>query len=370
MDEKPLFNENGSPSKNYNLLLSMLHKHGEGLDLLTDIVQEKTIDKTKVVQSSQSLRACIDAAPLYALTPAAERRSYEVAKELKNRSIAQAPTISVGGVTVADSMSAVFMQSDDDALRAYKAFTDSIRLDPYFAGHFVYAYEVWDEHKRHVQQLTKCTAISGTVDGEIKTVVVSAISLYFFPADNCCDAQIFNTAVAAPGSSSSFVSIALAVSIDRRGKVRHTSPIDRESTLWYMVEMMKQPQSLVDQLLYLDQPTHYIVEERPAHVPAERKLSQARPAYSNDRERWIVLDPEEVKVRFARRTDVPLGGTHASPIPHLRRAHNRTLRAERYTFKRGTVVHIRPTWIGDREWEEKKLCYRVVSRLGATENQA
>ena len=79
----------------------------------------------------------------------------------------------------------------------------------------------------------------------------------------------------------------------------------------------------------------------------------------------------EVKVKYAARTNKPeTTGTHASPRLHLRRGHTKTLIHERYTYKRGTVINIRPTWVGDREWDNGRLKYRVVSRAGAEEDQA
>lgn len=119
---------------------------------------------------------------------------------------------------------------------------------------------------------------------------------------------------------------------------------------------------------FVDLPTHFIVEERPAHLGEAPRKMRAKAARIEDRERWRILDPEAVRTVYSKRTD--LGGTHASPVLHLRRGHKVTLRSERYKFRRGEVIYRRPTWVGDRECEVGKLRYRVVSRLGATEDQA
>ena len=120
-------------------------------------------------------------------------------------------------------------------------------------------------------------------------------------------------------------------------------------------------------LAFTDLPRHYVVEETPAHVSSDRKPRTKLDRYQ-DRERWVTMDPEEARRRMTARTDK--GGSHASPVLHLRRAHDRTLKSERYTFRRGSIIRIRPTWVGDREWANGKVKYRVVSRLGAKENQA
>lgn len=41
-------------------------------------------------------------------------------------------------------------------------------------------------------------------------------------------------------------------------------------------------------------------------------------------------------------------GTHASPVTHVRNAHTRTLRSERYTLKRGAVIEIKGTQVRGR----------------------
>lgn len=137
----------------------------------------------------------------------------------------------------------------------------------------------------------------------------------------------------------------------------------RESSGAQMLDDIRKVLAYLD---FAEQPSHYIVEESPMHM-ADRKPHQKAARY-DDRERWVLLDPEEVRTKMRARTD--LGGSHNAPIPHLRRAHVRTLTSERYKFKRGAVINVRPTWVGDRAWENRRMCYRVVSRLGSKENQA
>lgn len=134
--------------------------------------------------------------------------------------------------------------------------------------------------------------------------------------------------------------------------------------------MMRQDEDIRDtlqNLQFTDLPIHYVVEERPAHIDTIRK-KRAKAARFDDRERWIILDPEAVKKSMKNRTD--LGGTHSSPSLHLRGAHNRELKHECFTKMRGTILRIRPTWIGDRSWGVKRTKYKVISRLGASKMQA
>jgi hypothetical protein len=125
-------------------------------------------------------------------------------------------------------------------------------------------------------------------------------------------------------------------------------------------------------LHYLDLPSQYIVQETPAHV-AENPEKYAKRAKIkiprwDDRERWLVLDPEEIRKRWPRRESQ--GGSHASPVPHLRKGHTKLLTNERYTHKRGQIIRVRPSWVGEREWVLRRAKYKVISRVGAEADQA
>jgi hypothetical protein len=162
--------------------------------------------------------------------------------------------------------------------------------------------------------------------------------------------------------------------IERDGKLIQTMPRQNKISNENMdkIDEVKRSnfQVVMDTLQYVaftDLPVHYVVEERPAHIDAVRK-KRAKAARFDDRERWIILDPEQVKKSMKNRTD--LGGTHSSPSLHLRRAHDRILKHECFTTMKGTILRIRPTWIGDRSWGVKRTKYKVISRLGASKTQA
>ncbi|KKK48905.1 hypothetical protein LCGC14_3140470, partial [marine sediment metagenome] len=73
--------------------------------------------------------------------------------------------------------------------------------------------------------------------------------------------------------------------------------------------------------------------------------------------RYILLDKTAIKSRYA--DSAPSG--RASPLPHLRRGHYRTLMAER--FKRpGCRIWVRATHIkgNDVEWREGDRHYKVI----------
>ena len=80
----------------------------------------------------------------------------------------------------------------------------------------------------------------------------------------------------------------------------------------------------------------------------------------------IILDTEEVKTLCKYK-----GGTHASPVPHKRRAHKRVLRSPRYKYARGKVIDVGETEVGVKPGEvinHKKKIYHVVSVGGVHED--
>jgi hypothetical protein len=113
---------------------------------------------------------------------------------------------------------------------------------------------------------------------------------------------------------------------------------------------------------YLTECPEYMVEVRPEpKVRTEKqkrklgKTVQRFPWLNEEAPRLILLDPSKQYPRYGRGV-----GTHASPVPHQRRGHWMTLRAERYKEKKGHSVWRKPAWIGDQEWVFKGSVYRVV----------
>lgn len=87
-----------------------------------------------------------------------------------------------------------------------------------------------------------------------------------------------------------------------------------------------------------------------------KKINTKKPWLRDDLPRTIMLD-----LTSAKRYGHPnRGGTHASPHPHQRRGHFKTLRAERFGENRGKRIWTRPAWVGDREWIYNGATYKVL----------
>jgi hypothetical protein len=72
--------------------------------------------------------------------------------------------------------------------------------------------------------------------------------------------------------------------------------------------------------------------------------------------RHVVLDYSQVKTRYL---SAGMGGTHASPFPHLRKAHPRRLKADR--FKEKKTIQVKSCEVNKgMTWSDGKRIYEVI----------
>jgi len=102
----------------------------------------------------------------------------------------------------------------------------------------------------------------------------------------------------------------------------------------------------------------YAVEVRPAKTAERKTKPTLKPWTREDLPRIILIDPAEIGQY--RKCSAGTGKTNASARPHQRRAHYRTLRAERFGNNCGKKIAIRQAWIGDTEWEHEGQIYKVL----------
>lgn len=109
---------------------------------------------------------------------------------------------------------------------------------------------------------------------------------------------------------------------------------------------------------WINHPDHFTVSVEAPQV-GKRKQMEKRLRRLSERPRHIVLTKSEIVQAWHR---VHRGGTHASPIPHLRRGHYKTLRAERYQEKRGSRIWVRATQVNGAcvQWRDGDIVYKVV----------
>jgi hypothetical protein len=114
-------------------------------------------------------------------------------------------------------------------------------------------------------------------------------------------------------------------------------------------------------LSYINQPHLYIVKEsntvtdRETQREKNKNIKKKLPTFYH-KARHVVLDYSQVKILHASSTK---GGTHASPIPHKRRGHPRTLKADR--FKEKKTIQVKPADVNPGlTWSIGKRIYEVI----------
>lgn len=111
-------------------------------------------------------------------------------------------------------------------------------------------------------------------------------------------------------------------------------------------------QAALDEMMWLNTAKRFVVEMQPH--PKELALgdkmkSKGKTPRGNHRSVYILLKPEEVRVRFGLSAHPQLDELRPGQRCEYRRAHLRTLRSEFYTHKQGQRVPVRACWVGPTE---------------------
>jgi hypothetical protein len=97
----------------------------------------------------------------------------------------------------------------------------------------------------------------------------------------------------------------------------------------------------------INEPSRFIVEERPLHPVNEPKTVIRR---TTGRPHFIILTPQEIRRRYIWPGNSPEtgedDGVSGKVSGHERRGHFRRLQSERYVKCRGQVLWIEPCWVG------------------------
>ena len=122
-------------------------------------------------------------------------------------------------------------------------------------------------------------------------------------------------------------------------------------------DIIRQSASMaLDACRYIDQPRHHLVMEEPKNWKPRSDAPKIPRAH--DRPRVRLIEPEEVHRIYPHHTD----NTGRTVTPHARRGHIKTLRHARYKEAQGRRIVVRPTWVGDPEWEHQGTRYKVIYR--------
>ena len=349
----------GDAKQHYDALLRMAERYGVFADRPAALASVSSdVFPMTATESFDATADAVDSAPLYLFSAKSESRAFNVGDAVK------LPTIPTGGATLVDSKSAVYLRLDDHITEGVARQIVKRGLTPMTTCRFLCGSTAVDEKHGLCDGLLDASVVIGrTSSGQLQFSVVRIAQVTAVK-----DLDLLLVFYSHMTRTGEMLTNYARWSYD--GKRMHGfRPNGQEMFKFFCTEAREQIHVALAELDFIDQPCHYVVEQRPDNVKPER-IKRAKAARFDDRERWILLDPEEVKVHFAAAATKAAGGTHASPVPHLRRAHNRVLRDARYTYMRGTTIHVRPVWVGDREWSYQGARYKVISRPGASATQA
>ncbi len=111
-------------------------------------------------------------------------------------------------------------------------------------------------------------------------------------------------------------------------------------------------------LTYINQPQFYIIKESKMVNKRERERNRNKRGAERffNKARHVVLDYSQVKTRYL---STGMGGTHASPFPHLRKSHPRRLKADR--FKEKKTIQVKSCEVNKgMTWSDGKRIYEVI----------
>lgn len=108
---------------------------------------------------------------------------------------------------------------------------------------------------------------------------------------------------------------------------------------------------------WINHPDHFTIELEAVEGRKKKKANRIR--RTHERSSHIILTKTEIATRWHTAHQ---GGTHASPLPHLRRGHYKTLRAARFKEKRGQRIWVRASHVGGEcvEWRHGDRSYKVL----------
>jgi hypothetical protein len=141
------------------------------------------------------------------------------------------------------------------------------------------------------------------------------------------------------------------------GRAHVVSDDHKEYQRLLIGDFMTNIMTALGQAQYVCQPRLTLIESSPRKT---RDIHNKRPIRVHERSQVLFLDPEELRVVYEG-THVPQG-THASPIPHPRKAHTVTFRHERYKRMRGKTIFIHEIHVkaGDSWKSSQGRIYKVM----------
>ena len=117
-------------------------------------------------------------------------------------------------------------------------------------------------------------------------------------------------------------------------------------------------------ILWAYQPRQTLIRQSNTSIEKNMQKKQKKALRFDNRPHIKIFDPEEVKVLYHKRDDQ--GGTHASPVPHIRRSHVRRYSHPRYVNMRGKTQSVSGAVVNALEGENFQVGKQVycIMKMG------
>jgi len=122
------------------------------------------------------------------------------------------------------------------------------------------------------------------------------------------------------------------------------------------IECARHVISAIEQLVFANQPHNFILEVSPLKTREPKKGHFSR---THERPHYTLIHPQQAR-KVMRLPEPLVTETHKSPIPHERRKHERILRSDKFTFKKGMKIKVRATWVGPYENVVGNRKYKIL----------
>ena len=115
----------------------------------------------------------------------------------------------------------------------------------------------------------------------------------------------------------------------------------------FTVNLVENISAVVDQVMWINQPDAFILEDAPLKNKAPRSGSYPRVWRSHERDIYTILTPDVIRKKLGLAE--PTGDSRKGMTPHDRRRHFRTFYSDRFVLMRGKTIVIEACWVGPQE---------------------
>lgn len=125
------------------------------------------------------------------------------------------------------------------------------------------------------------------------------------------------------------------------------SQLSRDAKVEIVENCMASVLRAMREFMFMNSPNHFVMEISSTKAPKKTKGAFKRITRSNQRSRFTLVTPKQIRQKVGLGQETPSGGR--AKASHMRRRHFREFRSDRYTKMRGKRIVIPAHWVGPSE---------------------